>query len=213
MLLYTLYQNTYRDVSYIEGAIKEKVYINVTNKCPCSCTFCLRQTKELLEGNTLWLKEDPSSEEIINELKKYNFEFTPEITFCGFGEPLENVDVVHDVAMYLKKMYPTLPLRVNTNGLGNQIHNENILPRLKGCIDTISISLNASNKEEYYRLTRSRFGIDSFDYMLDFAKEAKEYIPNVVVTVVDIIGEDEIKKCQQIADSIGVILRVRAFEK
>ena len=213
MLVYTLYQNTYRDVSYIEGPIKEKVYINVTNKCPCSCTFCLRQTKELLEGNTLWLKEDPTSEDIINELKKYDFGFTPEITFCGFGEPLENVDVVCNVAHYLKKAYPTLPLRINTNGLGNQIHGINILPKLKGCIDTISISLNASNKEEYYRLTRSRFGIDSFDYMLDFAKKAKEYIPNVVVTVVDIIGEDEIGKCQQIADSIGVTLRVRAFEK
>ena len=127
---------------------------------------------------------------------------------------LVSADVlVSDIAHYLKKAYPTLPLRINTNGLGNQIHGENILPKLKGCIDTISISLNASNKEEYYRLTRSRFGIDSFDYMLDFAKKAKEYIPNVVVTVVDIIGEDEIGKCQQIADSIGVTLRVRAFEK
>ena len=65
MILYTLYKNAYRDISYLEKPINEKFYINITNKCPCSCTFCLRQTKEMLENNSLWLKEDPTSTQII----------------------------------------------------------------------------------------------------------------------------------------------------
>ena len=213
MLLYTLYKNAYREISYLNQPISEKFYINITNKCPCSCTFCLRQTKEMLENNSLWLKEDPTANQIIEELKTYDLKLVPEIIFCGFGEPLENVDVVCEVARYIKETYPNIHIRVNTNGLGNLIHNKDITPLLKGLVDTISISLNASNAEEYLKVTRSRFGINSFDAMLEFANLAKQSIPNVVLSVVDIIGEEEINKCQAICDNLGVKLRVRVFEE
>jgi hypothetical protein len=49
--------------------------------------------------------------------------------------------------------------------------------------------------------------------MLDFAKKAKQYVKNVILTVVDIIGEEKIIKCQNIADELGVTLRVRPFEE
>ena len=55
--------------------------------------------------------------------------------------------------------------------------------------------------------------ISSFDDMLDFAKKCKAYVPNVVLTVVDIIGEEKIEACQKITDEIGVTLRVRPFEE
>ena len=213
MILYTLYKNAYRDISYLEKPINEKFYINITNKCPCSCTFCLRQTKEMLENNSLWLKEDPTSTQIICELKKYDLTLVPEIIFCGFGEPLENIDVVCEVAKYIKDTYPNIHIRVNTNGLGNLVHNKDITPSLKGLIDTISISLNASNKEEYLKVTRSRFGIGSFDAMLEFARLSKTDVPNVVLSVVDVIGKEEIQKCQTICDNLGVKLRVRVYEE
>ena len=213
MLLYTLYQNAYREISYLDKPINEKFYINITNKCPCSCTFCLRQTKEMLENNSLWLKEDPTANQIIEELKTYDLSLVPEIIFCGFGEPLENVGVVCEVAKYIKDTYPNIHLRVNTNGLGNLVHGKDITPSLQGLIDTVSISLNASNAEEYLKVTRSRFGIKSYDAMLEFANLAKQYIPNVVLSVVDIIGEEEINKCQAICDNLGVKLRVRVFEE
>ena len=25
--------------------VHDNIYVNLTNKCPCACTFCLRQTK------------------------------------------------------------------------------------------------------------------------------------------------------------------------
>ena len=71
----------------------------------------------------------------------------------------------------------------------------------------------ASTKEEFLELTRSKFGISSFDDMLDFAKKCKAYVPNVVLTVVDIIGEEKIEACRKITDEIGVTLRVRPFEE
>lgn len=213
MILYTLYGNTYIDIKNLESRKGITCYLNSTNRCTCSCTFCLRQTKEMLEGNTLWLKKEPTVEEMIAEFEQYDLHDFKEVVFCGFGEPLIRHDDLMEVARYLKGKRPDLPIRVNTNGLSSLYHHRDITPEFEGLLDTVSVSLNASNKKEYLRLTRSRYGIDSFDEMLDFARKCKPYVPHVVLTVVDIIGVEEIEKCQKIADDLGVTLRVRAFEE
>jgi len=212
MILYTLDGNGYIDIGDLPTQKDISVYVNLTNRCPCACTFCLRQTKVMTESHTLWLKKEPSVSEIMNEFQKYDLDDFKEVVFCGFGEPFERVDDVIQIAGLLKLYRQDLPIRVNTNGLGNLIHEKSIPPLLKGRIDIISISLNAPDETEYLQLTRSRFGIRSFQAMLDFAQECKAYVPHVVLTVVDIIGEEKIKKCQSICDEIGVTLRVRPFE-
>ncbi len=213
MILYTLDGNGYIDIANLETTKGTHVYVNLTNRCPCSCTFCLRQTKEMSESNTLWLKQEPSVEEIIEEFKKYDLDDFEEVVFCGFGEPTERIDDIIQIAGILKLYRQDLPIRINTNGLACLIHNKDITPFLKGRIDTVSISLNAPDAKEYLSLTRSRFGIQSFDAMLDFAKKCKEYVPYVVLTVVDIIGDQKIEQCQKICDDLGVRLRVRPFEE
>ena len=187
--------------------------MNTTNRCPCACTFCLRQTKEMMENNSLWLREEPSKEMIIEEFKKYDLNDFKEIVFCGFGEPMERWDDIKEVIDYIRNTKKDMKIRINTNGLANDIYGRDVTPEYKGRFDTVSISLNAPTKEEFLELTRSKFGISSFDDMLDFAKKCKAYVPNVVLTVVDIIGEEKIKACQKITDEIGVTLRVRPFEE
>lgn len=216
MILYTLYQGSFRDVKTVcntNNEIHEKFYINLTNKCPCSCTFCLRQTKKMLEEHTLWLKKDVSFEEFKTELDKYDISNVPEVIFCGFGEPTESLDTLLQCASYIKDRNPNITIRLNTNGLGSLIHSKDITPLLKDKIDIVSISLNAPTKEEYLELTRNRFGIESFEAMLDFAKNSKNYVPTVILSVVDVIGEEKIAQCRAITDSIGVTLRVRKYEE
>ena len=196
-ILYTLYKNTYIDLSHLDSTKGVTCYVNTTNRCPCACTFCLRQTKEMMENNSLWLKEEPSKEMII----------------CGFGEPMERWDDIKEVIDYIRSVKKDMKIRINTNGLANDIYGRDVTPEYKGRFDTVSISLNAPTKEEFLELTRSKFGISSFDDMLDFAKKCKAYVPNVVLTVVDIIGEEKIEACRKITDEIGVTLRVRPFEE
>ena len=126
---------------------------------------------------------------------------------------MERVDDVIQIADVLKLYRKDLPIRINTNGLGNLIHQRDITPLLKGCIDIVSISLNAPDAKEYLELTRNKFGNESFQAMLDFAKECLKYVPHVVMSVVDIIGQEKIEKCQKICDDIGVKLRIRPFEE
>jgi hypothetical protein len=45
---------------------------------------------------------------------------------------------------------------------------------------------------------------------LEFAKLCKERGGNVVLSVVDVLSESDIEKCQRIAEKLGVSFRVRA---
>ena len=168
-----------------------------------------KEIEEKAKALNQWILD----QEVVKEFQKYDLDDFHEVVFCGFGEPFERVDDMIQIAGILKLYRQDLPIRVNTNGLGNLIHKKDITPMIKGRIDTISISLNAPDAQEYYELTRSRFGIDSYQAMLDFAVRCKDYVPHVVLSVVDIIGEEKIKKCQNICDELGVTLRVRPFEE
>ena len=194
--------------------VHNNLYVNLTNKCPCACTFCLRQTRDHMENSgSLWLKEEPTLEQIIDDFNNFNMNNYEEVVFCGFGEPTERIDVILQVARFIKDKY-NKKTRINTNGLGNLINERDITPELKGLIDTVSISLNTPNKERYYELTRSRFGIESFDAMLDFAKKASKFVPDVVLTTVETtITKEEEKECQMICDKLGVRYRIRPWEE
>lgn len=218
MILYTVTgkvgEESYLDIEKSGDLTGKNVYVNMTNKCPCNCIFCLRQTKKQLEGNNLWLKEgEPSVEEVLEMFAKYDLSVINELVFCGFGEPLERLYDVCFVIDALKKSYPSLKVRVNTIGLANLIYEKDITPMLKGRVDTISISLNAPDEEEFLEITRSRYGLKSYEAIKEFAVLSKQYVPNVVMTVVEkVMPEEKIKKCQKICQDLGVTLRVRPFE-
>lgn len=189
------------------------LYINLTNKCPCRCTFCLRQTRDEMDGSgSLWLEREPSAEEVKAELAKFDMSRYDELVFCGFGEPTERLGVLLDVAQFVKKNH-SIPVRVNTNGLSDLINGCDTAPLFKGKIDAVSISLNTPNKEEYFRLTKNKFGIEAFDAMLRFAGEVKKYVPQVFMsTVATTITPEEEAECREICESLGVTYRIRPFE-
>ena len=193
--------------------VHNNLYINLTNRCPYSCTFCLRQKMDKVgESDTLWLLREPTAEEVIEEFKKWDVDSFHEIVFCGFGEPTEAFDVLKKVAEFIKSKY-NKPIRLNTNGIGSLINKRNIAPELKGLIDTVSISLNNPDPEEYAKLVRSKYGVKSFQEMIDFAKECKKYVPNVVMSTVDTtISHEEEKKCKEICDEVGAVYRIRPWE-
>lgn len=218
MVLYTVTgkvgEEGYLDIAKSGDLSGKNIYVNMTNKCPCSCVFCLRQTKEQLEENSLWLKEgEPTVAEVLDLFAKYDLSIVNEIVFCGFGEPLERLYDVCEVIDNLKAQYPKLKFRVNTIGLANLIYDKDVTPCLGGRFDTISISLNSPDEKEFYELTRSRYGIESYEAMKQFAVLAKKYVPNVVMTVVErVMTEDKIEQCRRICEELGVTLRVRPFE-
>ena len=193
--------------------VHNNLYVNLTNKCPCACTFCLRQNMDHVgESKSLWLEREPSAEEVITEFAKFDMSRFNEVVFCGFGEPTEAFEVLKKVAAFVKETYH-MPIRLNTNGLGNLVNGRDITPEMEGLIDTVSISLNTPNADRYHELVRSKFGDKSFDAMLDFARSSTKYVSNVVMTTVDTtITKEEEEECRRICDSIGAKYRIRPWE-
>jgi radical SAM enzyme (TIGR04100 family) len=193
--------------------VHNNLYVNLTNRCSCACTFCLRQTRDHMEdSDVLWLEHEPDLAEVKEAFAQYDVSDFDEIVFCGFGEPTERLALLLQTAAYIKETYRK-PIRINTNGQGDLINGRSIAPELSGLIDTVSISLNTPDAEKYQALVRSEFGDASYPAMLHFAEEAKKYVPHVVMTTVaTTLSSEEEEKCRQICEKLGVTYRIRPWE-
>ena len=193
---------------------RNSIYINLTNKCPCACVFCLRNIKDhVFDASSLWLEREPTVKEICDSIDTWDLEKYDEVVFCGYGEPTERLDDLLQVAAHIKSKGNT-KIRINTNGLSDLINGGKTAHKLKGLIDTVSISLNATNKEEYFKTVRPKFGMDSYDAMLSFAKDCTAYVPEVVMTVVDVVtSKEEQALSREICESIGATFRIRPYEE
>ena len=197
----------------ITYAGRNGIYVNLTNRCPCACTFCLRQNRDkVFNSDSLWLEREPTVKEICDSIDTWDLAKYEEIVFCGYGEPTERLEDLLKVAEYIKSKN-SIPIRINTNGLADLIAGEKVAHKLDGLIDTVSISLNATNKEDYLKLVRPKFGIDSYDAILSFTHDCTKYVPNVIMTVVDkVTTKEEQEKSREICESVGATFRVRPYE-
>lgn len=186
-----------------------KLYANITNKCPCACVFCIRKNGDSVGGNdSLWLSHEPDIEEIISAFESFDKTGLHDLVFCGYGEPMSRADVLIEFAKYVREN-TDMSIRINTNGLVALIDPAFDIENMRGVIDSVSISLNAPDKNSYLEVTKPKFGIDSFDVMLQFARKAKEIVSDVAFTVVDVITEEQIAACQALSDNMEIPLRVR----
>ncbi|OGF47951.1 MAG: radical SAM protein [Candidatus Firestonebacteria bacterium RIFOXYA2_FULL_40_8] len=187
--------------------INNSLYINLTNRCSNHCSFCARNESTLVKGHNLAIDREPSAEEILKaagDVSKYK-----EVVFCGFGEPTIRLSVLKEIAAKLK--LKGSKVRIDTNGQGNLIHGRNILPELKGLVDAVSVSLNASNSDDYQRICFSQFKEAAYTGVKEFLKEAKKYIPEVTASVVTVPGID-VEACRKIAEEeLKVSFRIRQF--
>ena len=193
-------------VTYESG---ENLYINLTNRCPNSCDFCVRTECEKHYGD-LWLEREPTVEEVVEELKGRDLSQYKNLVFCGFGEPTERLDALLAIAAAVKAYSPRTVIRLNTNGQASLIAGRDVTGEFVGKVDVISVSLNAPNAEKYDKLCQSVYGKAAFDALLDFAVKVKGHGVQVAFSVVDDgMTPRDIEACRTIAKERGIPLRVR----
>ena len=191
----------------VEGAL----YINVTNRCTNNCEFCIRKNGDGAYGSdSLWLEREPTEDEILDSVFSRDLSVYREIVFCGYGEPSIRLDVIRSVAVKIKEKC-SLPVRINTNGHSSLYHGYDTAPEYKDAFDCVSISLNTPSPERYDEICHP-VKAGSFEAMLDFAREVKNYVPSVLLSVVkDFLTSDELSECHRIAKDLGVTLKVRDY--
>ena len=187
----------------------ENLYINLTNRCPNSCDFCVRTECEKHYGD-LWLEREPTAEEVLAEIKARDMDKYENLVFCGFGEPTERLETLLEIAEAVKGYRPETIIRLNTNGQANLIAGRDVTPLFAGRVDVISVSLNAPTAKGYDAICHSCYGEAAFEALLDFAVKVKPYCKEVIFSVVDeSLTPDEIEACRALAIERGIFLRVR----
>ena len=187
--------------------IRDSLYLNITNRCTNACVFCIRQKTDFIKGHNLRLDREPDFSEVvaaIGDPAKYR-----EVVFCGYGEPLLRLELVKQVAQWLKQRKAWV--RLNTNGQGNMIAGRNIVPELQGLVDEVSVSLNAADNGTYQNICHSRYGDAAFGEVKRFVAECARAGIKTSVTALDMPGVS-VAACGDLARELGVPLRVRHYD-
>lgn len=195
------------DPAAIAYPIRRSLYLNLTNRCTNACTFCIRQKTDFIKGHNLRLNREPDFDEVVTAIgdpSRYQ-----EVVFCGYGEPLLRLELVKQVAAWLKERGARV--RLNTNGQGNLIHGRNIVPELAGLIDEVSVSLNAHDQATYDHICPSRFGEKAYPEVLAFVVECKRHGIVTAFTVLDMPGVD-LAACRELAKRLDVGIRIRHYD-
>lgn len=189
-----------------------KLYVNLTNRCPNACEFCLRTHGDSVgDADTLWLEREPTKEEALTDILKRDLSQYPQLVFCGYGEPTCRLEDMLWLCRQIRAISP-ISIRVNTNGLSDLINGRETAPAFDGLVDAISISLNASTPEKYDAVCHSQYGLEALPAILRFTRAVSFFVPRVVMSVVDKdMTHSELLECERLCKEAGAIFRVRKY--
>ena len=210
-------ENTQAKIVYRFG---QGVYLNITNRCPNLCVFCIKTKWQMdFHGNNLNLAgHEPTAAQVLveleTELARAPFK---EVVFCGYGESTMRLDVLLEVGRTLKAWrkqgkFAPFKIRLNTNGLGNLINKRNIVPDLLGAVDIINVSINAQNEALWRKLMRPAPGYENgFAAVQEFIRLcAQAGFERVAASCVENTGADA-QAVKALALSCGATFREREF--
>jgi len=192
------------------------LYLNITNRCPTNCVFCLKhKSKMIFMGCNLNLEgKEPSAEEAVELAGRELFSApAEEIVFCGFGEPTMRLDALLEIAAGLKREHGRgLRVRLNTVGLGSLVNGKDIAPLLAESFDSVHVSLNAADKAKWLELVRplEPYREEGFAAVVEFLRSCSKNVGETVATVVDLPGIDA-GAARELAEKAGAAFRLRQY--
>ena len=189
------------------------LYINVTNRCTNRCEFCIRNNGDGAYGSdSLWLEREPTVDEVLTDVFSRDLTKYSELVFCGYGEPTMRLNDIREIALCIKNRYPSIKIRVNTNGHSDLIAGTDTAPLYKDAFDSVSISLNTPDAVKYVEICHPVYQKTAFEALLTFAKNVNKYVQKTYLSVVrQTLSEEELEKCYKIADDLGITLKVRDY--
>ncbi|HAN03657.1 MAG: hypothetical protein A2X29_00635 [Elusimicrobia bacterium GWA2_64_40] len=196
----------------------EGLYVNLTNRCPTACVFCVKNSWKMdYRGSDLNLQgAEPSPAEVL-ALAKAEWAAAPfkELVFCGYGEPTMRLEALLACARMIRNgraepLPKNLRIRLNTNGLANAVWGRNVVPEMKGLIDSVHVSLNSADPAQWRERMRPMdpWADTGFEKVKEFIREASLLLPEAVASVVEDKDVD-LAKFRELAERLGAEVRVR----
>lgn len=188
--------------------LHDNCYVSLTNRCTLRCAFCPKFNKTWdVQSYNLRLKREPGVDELLQAIDQHQ-DFH-ELVFCGLGEPTLRLTELIDIARAMKAQGASV--RINTDGLANLVHGEDITPLLAGAIDSLSISLNAQNSRVYTRHCRPKLR-GAYEAIPEFVSKAKRFVPAITLTAIEGLAGVDIKACAAMAKDLGAGFRKRQLD-
>jgi len=218
-----------------EGAvayrIRDSVYLNPTNRCSLSCTFCHKFIDFTVAGHYLNLRGfRPDVGELVaaariaasngsatrQDLRTSDaalhgdLSSLGEVAFVGYGEPTTRLDVLLGTARELRRHGATR-IRLDTDGLANLREGRDVVPQLADVLDAVTVSVNAPDGPTYARLCPNEFGEQGWEAAVAFLERCVDAgIPWVQGTVVSVPGLD-VDACRELIETTGARFRERYY--
>lgn len=194
------------------------LYVNLTNRCPTACVFCVKNAWKMdYRGSNLALGgAEPSPADVIARAKE-QWAAAPfdEVVFCGYGEPTMRLEALLTCARLIKNgraapVPAAIKVRLNTNGLANAVWGRNVVPEMKGLIDSVHVSLNTADPLQWLALMRplDPWGPAGFEKVKEFIREASLLLPETFATAVEQKDVD-MEKFRALAAQLGAEPRIR----
>lgn len=180
------------------------IYMNITGRCTNSCRFCIKERTDGIGGYYLKHHGEPLEgrlESIIGTLRPHMGE---ELVFCGYGEPTMRPELLKRLAGSASDR--GFSVRLNTNGTCLTRLSPEQTTELLDPFDAVSVSLNASCREEYNSICRPEDG-NTWDRLMEFIELAGR-VASIRLTAVRYSGVD-IESVQKLAKSLSLALRIR----
>jgi TatD family-associated radical SAM protein len=189
---------------------RDALYLNITNRCSCTCRFCLREWTDGLYGESLVLEREPDADEVTAGIE-FAFAEGPadEVVFCGFGEPMMRLDVVLAITEWLHLR--RIRVRLDTNGHGALLNPDVDVPAALAAagLDAVAVSLNAADPEAYDDICRPMF-TKAHRAVIQFAEQCLRHDIETTLTAVDYPGAD-LAGCEAVAEALGAGFRARGL--
>ncbi len=188
----------------------DAIYLNVTNRCSCSCVFCLRDWTDGVYGSRLILDREPELEELTQGIELEFLEAPArEVVFCGFGEPTMRLDLVLAVTEWLHVR--RLRSRLDTNGHGALLNPGLDVPAALAAagLQAATVSLNAADPASYDDICRPVFA-KAYRAVIQFAEQCVRQHIETTLTAVDQPGAD-LEGCAAVAAAVGAGFRARGL--
>lgn len=136
--------------------LEDRLYLNLTNRCPVACRFCVKRRWEMqFRGQDLRLEREPELDELLPALERRLAALPPrEVVFCGYGECTYRLDLVSAIGLNLRLHRRGVRVRLDTIGLGSLIWGRDISRQLALCLDSVSVSLNTADAAQWEELHR-----------------------------------------------------------
>lgn len=199
---------------------KDEMSINLTNKCPNSCCFCIRDRDLGWGVSNLYLNKDPSLNEIKKAIEK-TLKDNPKIKMkkikvCGYGEPILRINIIPKLVKFLKEKYPKATIQLTTTGwplYHIKRGEEHFKESVKLGLDQIYLGLNALNERSYKKYVRPSINSkEAFRQTLKFITLSKKLKLKVTLSFID-FGEKNRKEIKRFSDKFKCEYNIRKLEK